>query len=85
MEQAGQAGEAIREASEVAKEAEGEPWFEGVEEIGDLVLVVAGMHYLVTPLKDNQRAICLRQSPSLNYNHRSASKMRLSQLQIAST
>ncbi len=44
MEQAGQAGEAIREASEVAKEAEGEPWFEGVEEIGDLVLVVAGMH-----------------------------------------
>lgn len=84
-EQAGQAGEAMGEESEETKEAEGEPWFEEVGQPEDLVLVVAGMPQLVIPLKDSQWAICLGQSPSLNYNHRSASKMRLSRLQIAST
>ena len=72
------------EASEVTKETEREPWFEEVGRHGDLVLVVAVMPELVMPLKDNQRAIFLGQSPSLNYNHRSASKIRISRLQIAS-
>ncbi len=83
-EQAGQAGEGMGEASEVTKEAEREPWFEEVGRHGDLVLVVAGMPQLVIPLEGSQWAICLGQSPSLNYNHRSASKIRLSRLQIAS-
>ena len=84
-EQAGQAGEAVGEASEVTKAAEGETWFEEMGRHGALVPVVAGMPQLVIPLKESWWEICLGQSPSLNHNSRSPSKIRLSRLQIAST